>query len=69
MAWLSNKDLDARYFDFVQLCIDHPRLDCYSVGREPDPPPTADEKLQQNILYSALTDLFEGAYVQYHKRQ
>lgn len=61
--------VDDRFMDFMKLCLDNPRLDCYSVARAEKlrPPLTEDEKWQQRILYSALTDVFEVAYVQYHK--
>jgi hypothetical protein len=64
------RDVDQRFFDLTKLCIDHPQLDCHSVSRNADVkhPLSDDEKLQQTILYSALTNLFEVAFVQYHKK-
>lgn len=62
--------VDERYTEFVKLCIDHPRLDCYSVPRaDVKFQLTEDEKLQQKVLYTELTDVFEVAYVQYHKEE
>jgi len=63
--------VDERYTDFVKLCIDHPRLDCYSIPQagEPQPPLNSTEKLQQKMLFTELTDVFEVAYVQYHKEE
>lgn len=63
--------VDERFNDFVKLCIDHPRLDCYSVPRQPalNPPLSNDEKVQQKLLFAELTDVFEVAYVQYHKQE
>jgi hypothetical protein len=65
------RDVDERFVDYVKLCIDHPRLDGYSVPRADTlkPPLTADEKVQQRLLFTALTDVFEVAYVQYHKSE
>jgi hypothetical protein len=60
------RDVDIKYREFVRLCLDHPRLDCYSVSAGlPDPPLTKDEKLQQKILYTVLTDVLEDAYLKY----
>jgi hypothetical protein len=63
--------VDERFNEFVKLCIDHPRLDCYSVPRQTPlrPPLTADERVQQKIMFTELTDVFEVAYVQYHKQE
>jgi hypothetical protein len=59
-------DVDIKYREFLRLCLDHPRLDCYSVSAgPPDPPLTKDEKLQQKILYTELTDVLEDAYLKY----
>jgi hypothetical protein len=49
-------DVDIKYREFIRLCLDHPRLDCYSVSAGPPSPPlTKDEKSQQEILYTQLT--------------
>jgi len=70
VAETTYREVDAKYTEFVKLCLDHPRLDCYSVSEDhPDPPLSKDEKLQQKILYSALMDVFEVAYVQYRTNQ
>lgn len=61
------RDVDQRYMDFMKLCIEHPRLDCYSLPQGGSPPLSADELMQQKILYSTLSDVFEVAFVQYHK--
>lgn len=63
------RDVDERYVDFIKLCIEHPRLDCYSAPRKDrlKPPLSEDEKYQQKLLFVALTDVFEVAYVQYFK--
>jgi hypothetical protein len=62
--------VDQRFADFVKLCMAYPRLDCYSVprGRSLNPRLSADEKVQQKMLYTALTDVFEVAYTEYHPR-
>src|SRR5215471_4036587 len=62
-----HREVDQRYMDFVRTCIDHPRLDCYSTPRQPELKLNPDEQQQQRMLYSALTDLFEVAYLQYNK--
>jgi hypothetical protein len=63
--------VDERYTDFVKLCIDHPRLDCYSIPQAspPKPPLNDTEKIQQKMLFTHLTDVFEVAFVQYHKAE
>jgi hypothetical protein len=63
--------VDERYTEFVKLCIDHPRLDCYSVpqAREPKPPLSEAERVQQKMLFTHLTDVFEVAFVQYHQEE
>jgi len=63
--------VDERYDAFVALCLDHPRLDCYSVSHAGDfvPPLDEKEKIQQKILFTYLTDVFEVAYVEYHQEE
>lgn len=63
--------VDERYTEFVKLCVEHPRLDCYSVPRAGDlkPPLSEDEKVQQKMLFTHLTDVFEVAFIQYHKEE
>jgi hypothetical protein len=63
------REVDDKYTDFLKVCLEHPRLDCYSVPRTLDKKLTDDEQWQQNILYTALTDVFEVAYVQYKTNQ
>jgi len=60
--------VDQRFHEFVKLCVDHPRLDCYSAPRGGELKLTDDEKIQQKMLFTELTDVFEVAYVQYHKK-
>jgi len=61
--------VDERFHEFVKICMDHPRLDCYSVPRAGSLKLSDDEKIQQKMLYAELTDVFEVAYVQYHKEE
>ncbi|HZO91726.1 MAG TPA: hypothetical protein VFB38_25620 [Chthonomonadaceae bacterium] len=63
------RDVDDRFIEYIQTAIPYPRLDVYSIPRSSPlkPPLTEDEKMQQRMLYSNLTDVFEVAYVQYHK--
>ena len=61
--------VDDRFHEFVKLCIDHPRLDCYSVSGGNNFKLTEEEKIQQKMLFTELTDVFEVAYVQYHKEE
>jgi Ca2+/Na+ antiporter len=66
-------ELDERYHDFLQLCIDHPELDCYDVVPDGGTqglgvlPLDSGARLatQQRILYADLTSMFERAYLQY----
>jgi hypothetical protein len=60
--------VDARFHEFVKICIDHPKLDCYSTPRV-NVKLSEDEKIQQKMLFTELTDVFEVAYVQYHKEE
>lgn len=61
--------VDQRYMEFVKLSLEHPRLDCYSRPLEtyPDPPLSKEEKYQQKMLFTALTNIFEVAFVHYHR--
>jgi hypothetical protein len=63
--------VDRRFADFTKLCLENPRLDCYSVQQQSPlkRPLTETERLQQRILYSDLTDVFEVAFVQYHRKE
>lgn len=61
--------VDQRFHEFVKLCVDHPRLDCYSIPRTGNIQLSEDEKIQQKLVYTELTDVFEVAYVQYHKTE
>jgi hypothetical protein len=62
-------EVDARNEEFVKHCIEHPRLDCYSVPRTDEIKLSADEKVQQAMIYADLSDLFEVVYVRYHKSE
>jgi hypothetical protein len=68
MAAQADRAVCERYADVMRSCIDHPRLDCYSEPpREAvDPPFSPEERMQQKLLYSSLTDAFETAYIAYH---
>ena len=57
--------VDQRVAKFMKLCLENPRLDCYSVPQQSPlkHPLTNTERLQQRILYSDLTDVFEVAFV------
>jgi hypothetical protein len=61
------REVDARYMDFVKLCFEQPELDCYSEPISPLPRLTNLQKAKQRMLFTALTDVFEVAYVEYHK--
>lgn len=63
--------VDQRYMDFVKLSLEHPRLDCYSLPLEtcPSPPLSDAEKCQQKMLFTALTNIFEVAFVHYHREE
>jgi hypothetical protein len=60
-------EVDAMYIAFLQLCIQYPKTDCYSVGATSNtaPPLSDEEKAQQRVLYTMLTDVFEVTYIQY----
>ena len=62
--------VDQRVARFMKLCLENPRLDCYSVPQQSPltPPLTPKERLQQRILYSELTDVFEVAFVEYNRK-
>jgi hypothetical protein len=65
------REVDQRFFEFLKLCIDRPRLDCYSLPISGGTclPLTEEEKQQQKLLYTALTDLFEVAFTLYHGKR
>ena len=62
------REIDTKFVEFLKLCIQLPKLDCYSVAAEDSLPPLTDtEKVQQKILYTILTDVFEVAFLQYNR--
>jgi hypothetical protein len=66
-AWGIYREVDHAWKDYAKLCLEYPRLDCYS---EPNPKSYSlsdDEKNQQRMLYDILTDVFESAYVHFVK--
>ena len=68
-AWSIYREVDHAYREFMKVCFDHPKLDCYAVPqRDPSSPPlTKDEELQQKVLYDMLTDVVESAFVHFVK--
>ncbi|MBI3818483.1 MAG: hypothetical protein HY286_07325 [Planctomycetes bacterium] len=62
------REVDDKFFQFIEIAIRHPRLNCYSIAdaAPPSPPLNADEVTQQKLLYCLLIDVMEVAYVCYH---
>jgi hypothetical protein len=61
--------LDAQYTDFLKLCLQYPKLDCYDLPADPPLPKLEDgEKAQQRMLYAILIPMLEHAYLAYHGR-
>jgi hypothetical protein len=59
-------DVDRVYIEFLKLCFENPRLDCYSAPTgDGDTPLTIEEQLKQKILYAMLTDIFEDVFIEY----
>ena len=58
--------LDAQYTDFLKLCLQYPKLDCYDLPASPPPTLEAQEAAQQRILYAVLIPMLEHAYLAYH---
>jgi hypothetical protein len=61
-AWEIYREIDHVYIEFVKVCVDHPRLDCYSLPAKSPAALTPEESVQQRVLYDMLTDVFEVAY-------
>ena len=69
-AWSIYREVDHAWIEYARLCLPNPWLDCY-----PDtsvPPGTVRdlspyEKMQQQMMYDMLTDVFESAYVHFVK--
>lgn len=65
---------DANYTEFLELCLGHPDLDCYS-GYDIAVQPAADgratevQAAQHRVMFSMLIDVFESAYVNYNCAQ
>src|SRR5262249_14360895 len=61
----------SRYMEFLKIAIEHPTLDLYSVTNadwaalSQDERRKEEQKVQQKLAYTLLTDVFEVAYVQY----
>jgi hypothetical protein len=58
--------LDAQYTDFLKLCLNDPKLDCYDVPEDPPPKLNHAEQKRQRILYAVLIPMLEHAYLAYH---
>ena len=60
--------LDGQYTDFLKLCLQYPKLDCYDLADQK--PATLDdqERAQQRLLYAILIPMLEHAYLAYHGR-
>ena len=58
--------LDEKYADYLQLCIQHPRLDIYYIPiGDSEITLSPEEKIQQYALCEVLISLLERAYVMY----
>ena len=58
--------LDEKYVEYLQLCIQHPRLDMYYIPVESsDVILSPEEKIQQYALCDILISLLERAYLMY----
>ncbi len=71
VAEKSYLEVDIRFGQLLQLCIERPRLDCYSLplASPCDPPLNNEELTQQKLLYCAFTNMFEVAYFEYKKKE
>jgi hypothetical protein len=58
--------LDAQYTDFLKLCLNDPKLDCYDVAEDPPPKLNPEEEKRQRILYATLIPILEHAHLAYH---
>jgi hypothetical protein len=58
--------LDAQYTEFLKLCLNDPKLDCFDVPEDPPPDLDDSERSRQRILYAALIPVLEHAYLAYH---
>jgi hypothetical protein len=71
IAEKSYLEVELRFGQLMMMCIDRPRLDGYSTPRESPltPPLSDDEMIQQKLLYSAFTNMFEVAFFEYQKKE
>lgn len=62
------REVDIRFVGYLEVAIQHPRLDGYSLPRRSpvDPSLSPEEHEQQRLLYTVLTNVFENAHRLYH---
>lgn len=58
-------ELQDSYFEYLQICLQFPDLDCYDRREAGAPCLTTSEQRQQTILYAMIISVFERAYVRY----
>lgn len=57
--------LDQRYIEFEQLCLEHITLDCADEPIVPAPSLSPDDRMKQQLLYNVLLSILERAYLKY----
>lgn len=57
--------LDDKYIAFLQLCIDHPELNLYSIALESEVELSPQQKIQQYAMYEVLISLLERGFLMY----
>jgi hypothetical protein len=63
------REVNDKFVDLMHLCLEHPRLECYSNGKANEhPEPTADDRMQQERLDGMFADVLELAHTRYYDR-
>lgn len=57
--------LDEKYLDYLQLCVENPKLDLYYLPLEQEVALSPDEKIQQYAMCEILIALLERAFLMY----
>ena len=62
-------ELQDSYFEFLQICLQYPELDCYDRRPLGAVCLTENQERQQTILYAMIVSVFERAFVRYEVSQ
>jgi hypothetical protein len=60
--------LDDKYHDFLNLCLQRPRLDIFDIQDAKPLPLSDEEKKEELIIFTILISIFERAYLMYFRQ-